>query len=107
MAAATTPTHDGKMRAIVQRAYGTAEVLHPDRIDRPRVGPNEVLVEVRAAGLDRGAWHLMTGGIDDGWNNTSCNCSTGRPVSRPRAMPATSSTQPSAGPASTMSLVSG
>jgi NADPH:quinone reductase-like Zn-dependent oxidoreductase len=69
MAAATTPAHhgtpvgahDGKMRAVVQREYGTADVLHLDRIDRPQIAPDEVLVEVRAAGLDRGTWHLMTG----------------------------------------------
>jgi NADPH:quinone reductase-like Zn-dependent oxidoreductase len=52
---------DGLMRAIVQTGYGTDEVLHLDQIARPRVADNEVLVEVKAAGLDRGTWHLMTG----------------------------------------------
>jgi len=28
---------------------------------RPEVGSDEVLVRVHAAGVDRGAWHLMTG----------------------------------------------
>jgi NADPH:quinone reductase-like Zn-dependent oxidoreductase len=49
------------MRAIVQRAYGTAETLSLGEVARPVIGSGEVLVEVRAAGLDRGTWHLMTG----------------------------------------------
>jgi NADPH:quinone reductase-like Zn-dependent oxidoreductase len=31
------------------------------RIERPEIGPNEVLVQVRAAGLDRGTWHVVRG----------------------------------------------
>ncbi|GAA1531008.1 NAD(P)-dependent alcohol dehydrogenase [Kribbella lupini] len=57
MATSTTAT----MRAIVQHAYGTADVLHPERIARPEISGSEVLVRVHAAGLDRGTWHLMTG----------------------------------------------
>ena len=30
-------------------------------VDRPAVGDDEVLLRVHAAGVDRGAWHLMTG----------------------------------------------
>jgi D-arabinose 1-dehydrogenase-like Zn-dependent alcohol dehydrogenase len=41
------------MRAIVQRRYGSADTLQLDRIDRPTAGDGEVLVDVRAAGLDR------------------------------------------------------
>jgi NADPH:quinone reductase-like Zn-dependent oxidoreductase len=52
---------DGTMQAIVQDAYGTADVLHLARIARPEIADNEVLLRVRAAGLDRGTWHLMTG----------------------------------------------
>jgi NADPH:quinone reductase-like Zn-dependent oxidoreductase len=55
-----SPAHE-RMRAIVQRAYGPADVLHLAEIDRPAIGAGDVLVEVRAAGLDRGTWHLMTG----------------------------------------------
>lgn len=51
----------GHMRAVVQHAYGSAETLHLDELDRPTVADDEVLVEVHAAGLDRGVWHLMTG----------------------------------------------
>lgn len=49
------------MRAIVQDSYGPADVLRLARLPRPRIADNEVLVRVHAAGLDRGAWHLMTG----------------------------------------------
>jgi NADPH:quinone reductase-like Zn-dependent oxidoreductase len=49
------------MRAIVQDRYGTAEVLHPAEIATPTIADDEVLVEVRAAGLSRGTWHVMTG----------------------------------------------
>lgn len=49
------------MRAATQRSYGTAEVLNIETIQRPTIADDEVLVEVVAAGLDRGVWHLMTG----------------------------------------------
>ena len=57
--AATEPA--GQMRAITQDRYGSADVLKLSTIDRPSIKPNEVLIEVRAAGVDRGVWHLMTG----------------------------------------------
>ncbi|HEY6478702.1 MAG TPA: NAD(P)-dependent alcohol dehydrogenase [Streptosporangiaceae bacterium] len=50
------------MRAIVQDHYGAAQdVLRVAEIERPAIGAGEVLVRVRAAGVDRGVWHLMTG----------------------------------------------
>jgi NADPH:quinone reductase-like Zn-dependent oxidoreductase len=49
------------MKAIVQDAYGSAAVLELADIDKPEVGDDEVLVRVHAAGVDRGALHLMTG----------------------------------------------
>jgi NADPH:quinone reductase-like Zn-dependent oxidoreductase len=49
------------MQAVVQDAYGAADVLRLARITRPEVADNEVLLRVHAAGLDRGTWHLMTG----------------------------------------------
>ncbi|WP_433500473.1 NAD(P)-dependent alcohol dehydrogenase [Sphaerimonospora sp. CA-214678] len=49
------------MKAIVQDAYGPADVLRLRDIDRPEIGDEEVLVEVRAAGVDPGVWVLMTG----------------------------------------------
>ncbi|MFI5711118.1 NAD(P)-dependent alcohol dehydrogenase [Kribbella sp. NPDC051620] len=50
-----------KMRAVVRDSYGTAEVLRVAEVPRPVPKAGEVLVQVEAAGLDRGAWHLMTG----------------------------------------------
>jgi NADPH:quinone reductase-like Zn-dependent oxidoreductase len=49
------------MRAIVQREYGSADALSLGRVPRPAIAADQVLVEVRAAGLDRGTWHLVTG----------------------------------------------
>jgi NADPH:quinone reductase-like Zn-dependent oxidoreductase len=49
------------MRAIVQNTYGTADVLRLARVTRPQIAADEVLVQVRAAGLDRGTWHMMAG----------------------------------------------
>lgn len=39
------------MRAIVQRAYGDADVLTLEDVERPLIGADEVLVRVRAAGV--------------------------------------------------------
>ena len=49
------------MKAIVQDRYGGPEVLEFADIDRPVPTDNEVLVRVRAAGVHRGDWHVMTG----------------------------------------------
>lgn len=49
------------VRALVQSGYGSTDVLSVGTVERPRPGAREVLVAVRAAGLDRGTWHLMTG----------------------------------------------
>ncbi|OAE00568.1 NAD(P)-dependent alcohol dehydrogenase [Arthrobacter sp. OY3WO11] len=49
------------MKAIVQDVYGTAAVLALRDIARPAAGKGEVLVSVRAAGVEQGVWHLMTG----------------------------------------------
>lgn len=57
----TQARQDTRMRAVTQRAYGSADVLDVTRIERPGIAADEVLVEVEAAGLDRGVWHLMTG----------------------------------------------
>lgn len=55
-----SPTPGG-MQAIVQDRYGSTEVLGVETVDRPSIGADEVLLEVHAAGIDRGTWHLMTG----------------------------------------------
>lgn len=50
-----------QMLAIVQDTYGSTDVLQLRTVDRPEIEPTEVLIEVHAAGVDRGVWHLMTG----------------------------------------------
>jgi NADPH:quinone reductase-like Zn-dependent oxidoreductase len=57
----TLATAQRTMRAIVQDRYGRADVLRLARIAPPEIADNEVLLRVHAAGLDRGAWHLMMG----------------------------------------------
>jgi NADPH:quinone reductase-like Zn-dependent oxidoreductase len=59
--AADSPATADTMEAIVQDGYGPVDVLRRDRIARPEIAENEVLVRVRAAGMDRGTWHMMTG----------------------------------------------
>jgi NADPH:quinone reductase-like Zn-dependent oxidoreductase len=49
------------MKAVVQDTYGSPDVLELREIERPVVKDDEVLVRVRAAGVDPGVWHLMTG----------------------------------------------
>jgi NADPH:quinone reductase-like Zn-dependent oxidoreductase len=49
------------MKAIVQDKYGSADMLELREVERPRPGDDELLVRVRAAGVDPGVWHLMTG----------------------------------------------
>ena len=49
------------MRAIVQDVYGSADRLRLAGIERPVIAADEVLVQVRAAGVDRGTCHLMRG----------------------------------------------
>jgi NADPH:quinone reductase-like Zn-dependent oxidoreductase len=49
------------MKAIVQDRYGDLDVLELRDIDQPVPKDNEVLVQVHAAGLDRGVVHVMSG----------------------------------------------
>ncbi|MFI1913981.1 NAD(P)-dependent alcohol dehydrogenase [Nocardia sp. NPDC020380] len=49
------------MKAITQDAYGTTEMLSCTDIPVPEVGQDGVLIRVRAAGVDRGVQHFMTG----------------------------------------------
>jgi 2-desacetyl-2-hydroxyethyl bacteriochlorophyllide A dehydrogenase len=53
----------GSMHAILQSAYGEdpATVLRFEEVARPSPGPGDVVVEVAAASIDRGTWHLMAG----------------------------------------------
>ena len=49
------------MRAIHQQRYGGTDQLTLTDVPAPVAGPHDVVVGVRAAGVDRGTWHLMTG----------------------------------------------
>jgi NADPH:quinone reductase-like Zn-dependent oxidoreductase len=49
------------MRATVRDGYGSADVLEVRDVPTPVAAAGEVLIRVQAAGLDRGAWHVMTG----------------------------------------------
>jgi NADPH:quinone reductase-like Zn-dependent oxidoreductase len=59
--ASTSPAGPATMRAVVQDTYGPADVLQLRDVARPAPADGEVLVRVRAAGLDRGVWHVMAG----------------------------------------------
>src|SRR4051812_40490717 len=49
------------MEAVVQDSYGSApeQVLRLAKVVRPTIGAHEVLLQVRAASVDRGTWHVM------------------------------------------------
>jgi NADPH:quinone reductase-like Zn-dependent oxidoreductase len=49
------------VKAIVQNVYGNPDVLSLQDVPQPVPGAGEVLIKVRAAGVDQGVWHLMTG----------------------------------------------
>jgi NADPH:quinone reductase-like Zn-dependent oxidoreductase len=49
------------MHAIVQNRYGPPDVLRLAEVATPSAGPGEVLVRIRAASIDAGTGHLMTG----------------------------------------------
>jgi len=49
------------MKATLQEVYGPPEVLHLGDAEQPAVASTDVLVKVRAAGIDRGTAHLMRG----------------------------------------------
>ena len=49
------------MQAMVQDTYGSAEVMHFTEIDKPDIGNDEVLIRVRAAGVNPADWAVMSG----------------------------------------------
>ena len=49
------------MLAIVQDNYGSGEALELRQVERPRIGDHEVLVRVRAAGVNPADWAVMSG----------------------------------------------
>jgi NADPH:quinone reductase-like Zn-dependent oxidoreductase len=55
---------DGTMRAVAYDSYGGFEVLRETRLPRPKVGPGEILIRVRSAGVNPVDWKLMAGVLD-------------------------------------------
>jgi NADPH:quinone reductase-like Zn-dependent oxidoreductase len=49
------------MRALVQQAYGPVENLRLLELAKPTPADKALLIRVRAAGIDPGVWHMMTG----------------------------------------------
>lgn len=49
------------MKAIVRRRYGASDVLELANLPKPSLTENEVLIRVRAAGLNPFDWHMMRG----------------------------------------------
>jgi NADPH:quinone reductase-like Zn-dependent oxidoreductase len=49
------------MNAIVQERYGSTDVLELQDVETPVAGRDEVLLQVQAAGVDQGVWHVMAG----------------------------------------------
>jgi NADPH:quinone reductase-like Zn-dependent oxidoreductase len=58
---APSPTAMTTMRAISHDRFGSADVLSLTQVPRPVPADGEVLLRVHAAGVDRAAWHMMTG----------------------------------------------
>lgn len=49
------------MKAIVYREYGSPDVLRCEEVEKPSAGDGEVLLRVRAAGVNPYDWHFMRG----------------------------------------------
>jgi len=49
------------MKAITQDTYGSTDVLEFRDVEDPAIEENDVLIRVKAAGVEIGAWHVMTG----------------------------------------------
>lgn len=54
-----TSTH--RMRAIVQREYGTPAALRLEQVDVPTIGEGDVLIRVHAASINKADWFVTSG----------------------------------------------
>jgi NADPH:quinone reductase-like Zn-dependent oxidoreductase len=50
-----------RMKAVIQRCYGSPDVLRIEEVPKPMPAENEVLVRVRAASINPADWHVLTG----------------------------------------------
>ena len=55
------PGDAASMQAIMSRCYGSPDVLKLETVAKPAPGPDDVLVKVRAAGVNPLDWHYMRG----------------------------------------------
>lgn len=58
---ATTAPTSSTMQAMVQAEYGGPEVLDFQQINRPTITDEQVLIRVRAAGVNPADWAIMSG----------------------------------------------
>ncbi|WP_433472616.1 NADP-dependent oxidoreductase [Spirillospora sp. CA-142024] len=58
------------MKAVRFHEYGDIDVLRVEDVERPVPGPGQVLVEVRAAGIQPGEVHIRTGALHERWPAT-------------------------------------
>jgi len=58
---AAPPEGAPRMRAVVHRCYGPADVLRVEQVARPALADDQVLVRVRAASVNPLDWHYMRG----------------------------------------------
>jgi NADPH:quinone reductase-like Zn-dependent oxidoreductase len=61
ISAAASDRADARMRAVVRRRYGSADVLDFADVARPELAEDGVLVRVRATSINRGDWYAMEG----------------------------------------------
>jgi NADPH:quinone reductase-like Zn-dependent oxidoreductase len=58
------------VKAVRFHEYGGIDVLRVEEVARPLPGPGQVLVEVRAAGIQPGEVHIRTGELHERWPAT-------------------------------------
>jgi NADPH:quinone reductase-like Zn-dependent oxidoreductase len=49
------------MKAIINNAYGSPDILRFEDVEKPTPEDNEVLIKVHAASLNTGEWYFLTG----------------------------------------------
>ncbi len=58
------------MKAVRFSEYGGIDVLRVEEVGRPVPGPGQVLVQVKAAGINPGEAHIRTGALHERWPAT-------------------------------------